>query len=84
MWIGKIDSLEGDEMSEDEMSVSDIRAEYHRITRYIDKLNEKHREKVWLAQLELRHLEKKCPHENTDAAQYLRWCNDCGWSRDTT
>jgi len=29
-------------------------------------------------------LTKKCNHSNMQGGQYCRWCNDCGYSEDTT
>jgi hypothetical protein len=32
----------------------------------------------------LHNLQERCPHENTQGAQYTRWCVDCGKDWDTT
>lgn len=33
---------------------------------------------------DLRKLQERCPHKNMSGAQYVRWCNDCGYEENTS
>lgn len=50
----------------------------------VEKLRKEQHTQMMRLTREYRKLEEACPHLNTGSGSYVRWCNDCGKSWDTT
>lgn len=66
------------------LSVREVQRRKSKLDQDKFAIEKQHDDAIVAWRLRRKALETRCPHKNMGGGSYSRWCNDCGWSEDTT